>query len=71
LLFLELHNQLVTADGRDPNEALDELQRLGYEALALDGSRLDRSAILREPIIRVMAKRSASAVGHDSRTHQN
>jgi FkbM family methyltransferase len=71
LLFLELHNQLVTADGRNPNEALDELQSLGYEALALDGSRLDRSAILREPLIRVVAKRSASAVGHDSRAHQN
>jgi FkbM family methyltransferase len=71
LLFLELHNQLVTTDGRDPNEALDELQSLGYETLALDGSRLDRSAILRASIIRVMAKRSASAIGHDSRAHQN
>lgn len=71
LLFLELHNQLVTADGRNPNEALDELQSLGYEALALDGSRLDRSAILREPIIRVVAKRSPGAVGDDSGAHQN
>lgn len=71
LLFLELHNQLVTADGRDPNEALDELQRLGYEALALNGSRLDRSAILREPIIRIVAQRSAPAVGHDSTVRQN
>lgn len=70
LLFLELHNQLVAADGRDPNEALDELQSLDYEALALDGSHLDRSAILREPIIRVVAKRSPSAVGDDSRAHQ-
>jgi FkbM family methyltransferase len=71
MLFLELHNQLVTADGRDPNEALDELQRLGYEALALNGSRLDRSAILREPIIRIVAQRSAPAVGHDSTVRQN
>jgi FkbM family methyltransferase len=71
LLFLELHNQLVTADGRDPNEALDELQSLGYETLALDGSLLDKSAILRASIIRVMAKRSASAIGHDLRADQN
>jgi hypothetical protein len=71
LLFLELHNELVTADGRDPNEALDELQSLGYETLALDGSGLDRIAILRTSIIRIKAKRSASAVVHDSRAHQN
>jgi FkbM family methyltransferase len=71
LLFLELHNELVTADGRNPNEALDELQSLGYETLALDGSSLDRSAILRASIIRIIAKRSASAVGHGSRARQN
>jgi FkbM family methyltransferase len=71
LLFLELHNELVTADGRNPNEALDELQSLGYETLALDGSSLDRTAILRTSIIRIIAKRSASAVAHDSRAHQD
>jgi FkbM family methyltransferase len=71
LLFLELHNELVIADGRNPNEALDELQSLGYETLALDGSSLDRSAILRASIIRIIAERSASAVGHESRAHQN
>ena len=59
LLFLELHNELVTADGRNPNEALDELQSLGYETLALDGSSLDRSVILQTSIIRIIAKRSA------------
>jgi FkbM family methyltransferase len=71
LLFLELHNQLVTADGRNPNDALDELQSLGYETLALDGSRLDRSAILRESIIRVIAKRPARAISHDPGAQQN
>jgi FkbM family methyltransferase len=69
LLFLEPHNEMVAADGRDPNEVLDELQSLGYETLALDGSLLDRNAILRESIVRVMAKRSANAIGHDP--HQN
>jgi FkbM family methyltransferase len=71
LLFLELHNQLVAADGRNPNDALDELESLGYETLALDGSSLDRNAILRASIIRIIAKRSASAGNHDSRAHQD
>ena len=71
LLFLELHNQLVAANGSDPNEALDELESLGYETLALDGSPLDRNTIFREPIIRVLAKRPAGAIGQDPETQQD
>ena len=56
-LFIELHNELVTADGSNPNDALDELVQLGYGTYSLGGEALGRSAILEKPIIRIVAKR--------------
>ena len=58
-LFLELHNHMITTDGLDPRAALDELDGLGYETFALDGSPIDRTRILQEPLIRIAANRIA------------
>ena len=60
VLFLELHNEMVAAEGNDPNLVLDELVRLGYQTFALDGKRLERGLILRKPLIRLVATRAGS-----------
>jgi len=57
ILFLELHNEMVTAEGGDPNLALDELTQLRYEAFSLTGNSLERDAILQQPITRIVAAR--------------
>jgi FkbM family methyltransferase len=58
ILFLELHSEMVTAEGGDPNLVLDELTQLGYETFALKGNSLGRDAILQHPIIRIVAARA-------------
>jgi FkbM family methyltransferase len=57
LLFLELHNEMVALEGEDPKLALDELGNLGYETFALEGNLLARDAILKVPLIRIIARR--------------
>jgi len=57
ILFLELHNEMIMAEGGNPNLALDELAQLGYETVALGGNSLRRDAILQRPIIRIAAAR--------------
>jgi FkbM family methyltransferase len=61
VLFLELHNQMVQADGGDPNAALEELRILGYAAFSFEGAQLDRDAIFSKPISRVVCRRVALA----------
>lgn len=56
LLFLELHNQMIAADGGDPSAALDELDRLHYAAFDFGGRILDRARILDRPISRIVAR---------------
>jgi FkbM family methyltransferase len=58
-LFLELHSQMLTTDGLDPRAALNELDDLGYKTFALDGSPIDRATILRKPLMRITANRTA------------
>ena len=58
-LFLELHSHMLMTDGLDPEAALDELDSLGYETFALDGSPIDRTKILQEPLMRIAANRIA------------
>lgn len=57
ILFLELHNEMVIAEGGDPSLALDELTQLRYETFALGGNSLGRDAILQRPLIRIVAAR--------------
>lgn len=57
ILFLELHNEMVAADGGDPNAALSELARLDYRTFALSGEEISNGIILGSPIVRIVAKR--------------
>ena len=57
-LFIELHNQIVRDDGRDPSSALDELGSSGYSIVSLSGENIGQSEILNESIIRVVANRN-------------
>lgn len=74
ILFLEMHNEMITSEGGDPNLALNELDDLGYETFALRGNSLERDSILQTPLIRIVATRDKGgdsgrlhATGHPSR----
>jgi FkbM family methyltransferase len=56
-LFLELHTEMIVSEGGNPMAALEELDKIGYEAFALDGRPLERDAILQKPLIRIVAMR--------------
>lgn len=64
LLFVELHNEMVAADGGDPNAALEELERYRYATFSLEGGEISPGAILQQPIIRVVAKRRGESRGN-------
>jgi FkbM family methyltransferase len=57
LLFLELHNEMIRADGGDPARVLDDLAEMKYEELSINGVNADRDRILRMPICRLVARR--------------
>jgi FkbM family methyltransferase len=57
LLFLEIHNEMVTSEGGDPDAVLDELARIGYNTFDLRGEAMKKSAILKYPIVRIVARR--------------
>jgi hypothetical protein len=59
--FLDLHNQMVAADGGDPNAAPDELQPLGNAPFPFAGDLLDRPAIFSKPITRLVARRVSNS----------
>jgi FkbM family methyltransferase len=58
LLFIELHNQIVSERGGNPRGVLALLREFGYETLASDGSRLDPSQILSKPLLRIIANKA-------------
>lgn len=59
VLFLELHNEMISFDGGDPSLALRELSLLGYQVFALNGDSLEQDFILQKPLIRIVATRSS------------
>jgi FkbM family methyltransferase len=59
LLFIELHNQIVSEQGGNPRRVLALLGELGYDTFASDGGRLDHSQILSKPLIRIMARKGS------------
>lgn len=65
ILFLELHNEMISSEGGDPSLTLNELVQLGYETLALEGNSLERDFILREPLIRIVAARDKGRASAD------
>lgn len=58
VLFLELHNEFVSADGGDPGSTLDSLDESGYATYSLDGSVISRKDILRRSLLRIVATHS-------------
>ena len=61
ILFLELQNEMVNAEGSDPNFVLDELAQLSYEPFTHRGNSIPRDAILQQPISRIVAHRAHRA----------
>jgi FkbM family methyltransferase len=61
VLFFELHSDMIRADGNDPNSVLDALAEFNYEMYSIDGAKIDRAAILKLPICRLIGKRRQSA----------
>jgi len=59
LLFVELHNEMVSKRGGNPSDALGLLRELGYETHSPEWVPMDHSSILAKPLIRVMAKKRA------------
>jgi FkbM family methyltransferase len=57
ILLLELHNEMITSEGGDPRNTLDELTLLGYETFELNRHSLERQFILQKPLIRIVATR--------------
>ena len=60
VLFLELHNEMVRSEGADPEDVLDDLEKMGYEMFSVGDVRINRSAILQMPICRLVGKRGGS-----------
>jgi FkbM family methyltransferase len=58
LVFLELHNEMIRADGGDPSRVLDDLAEMKYMELSIDGMPARRDIILGMPICRLVAKRA-------------
>lgn len=56
MLFIEIHNEMMAAEGRDPKCLLHELGRHGYATFAVDGTAIEAKAILDHPLIRVVAR---------------
>ena len=55
-LFLELHNDMVRAEGRDPELVLDELAGMGYLMFDTESAPVTRTTILNSSIIRTVAR---------------
>lgn len=60
LVFLELHNDIIRAEGGDPNAVLDELIEMKYEVHSVDGNTLGRNAILQMANCRLVGRKTAT-----------
>jgi FkbM family methyltransferase len=57
ILFLEIHNEIVSSLGGDPQETLILLRDYGYETFTAADQPLSDDKILSEPLIRIIAKK--------------
>jgi FkbM family methyltransferase len=57
LLFVELHNLIVSELGRDPGEPISQLDEYGYKIFSSDGTPISAKAMLEKEIIRVIARK--------------
>jgi FkbM family methyltransferase len=58
MVFLELHNEIIRADGGDPASVLDALAETKYKELSINSVPAGRDVILEMPICRLLAKPS-------------
>lgn len=56
LVFLELHNDMIRVASGDPALCLAELDDFGYTTYRPNGETISRGAILREALIRIVAR---------------
>jgi FkbM family methyltransferase len=56
MVFLELHNEMIRADGGDPASVLDDLAEMKYQDLSINSVPAGRDVILEMPICRLVAK---------------
>lgn len=57
ILFIELHNEISREGGGDPADPLMLLRDYGYRTFTVDGFPINDNAILKKPLIRIIAKR--------------
>jgi len=57
LIFLELHNDMIRAEGEDPNSIAQELSSVGYVPFGCDGREIERASLAIDPIARVLFRR--------------
>lgn len=63
LVFIELHNEIVSARGDSPSEAVEQLKAYGYTKFSSDGSPASEASILCRPLVRIRAEKSRGAGG--------
>ncbi|HVA18536.1 MAG TPA: FkbM family methyltransferase, partial [Candidatus Dormibacteraeota bacterium] len=61
LLFVELHNDVLRAEGGDPYSVLEQLTGAGYTLHTLTGAEFPRTTSLRAPLVHLIAKRFKGA----------
>lgn len=62
VLFVELHNAMVSSRGGNPQEAISLLQQSGYELFDSTGNILVAEQIVTNSLLRVVAKKPNSGV---------
>jgi len=60
VLFLEIHTEMIAANGDDPGWVVAELNRLGYRIASTSGQPCDFDLIRAKPIVRVVARHHES-----------
>lgn len=56
IIFIEIHNEIVRDQGRNPAETLVQLRDYGYQTFTSEGTAISDDAILSKPLIRLIAK---------------
>jgi FkbM family methyltransferase len=59
LLFLELHNEMIRAQGREPRDVLGVLDEFGYRLLHVDGTAAEPAALLSRTLVRLVATKGS------------
>ena len=63
LIFIELHNEIVSARGESPAETVGLLKEYGYTNFSIEGSQVSEAFLLSRPLVRVTAAKVRGAGG--------